>query len=236
MVFLYALNRKLYDELPMSLNSLLINNPKAKVYVMCEDDEISFIKDPRVTFLNINNYPKFEINPKYEEYILSNMTFVRLWIANYLKESRIIYLDVDTIIDGPLDELWNTNLGPKVIGAVFDAYTKILSKDSLYINAGVLLMDLDKWRAGNFTEKTQKILQENYFRYADQDALNTVLKSYIKYLDLKWNFQLNQPGQVKIKNPVIFHYAAHPKIFETYHGAHAIKYYTKEIKNYEEKS
>lgn len=231
MVVLYALNRKLYDELPMSLNSLLINNPEVKVYIMCEDDEISFIKDPRVTFMNINNYPKFEINPKYEEYILSNMTFVRLWIANYLKESRIIYLDVDTIIDGPLDELWNLNLGPKVIGAAFDAYASILSKDSIYINAGVLLMDLDKWRRGNFTEKTQKLLQENHFRFADQDAINIVLKSYIKYLDFKWNFQINQPAQVGIKNPIIIHYAAHPKILESIHAAHAIKYYTKEINN-----
>ena len=46
-------------------------------------------------------------------------------------------------------------------------------------------------------------------------------------IERDWDYQ---------KEHIIFHYAAHPKIFETFHGKHAIKYYTKELKNYEEKS
>ena len=229
MVVLYALNRKLYKELPMSLNSLFINNPNCKVYVMCEDNNIPNITDKRVTFLNINNYPEYEIHPDYKNYVLSKMTFVRLWIAEYLSESRIIWLDVDTIIDGPLDELWNLDMGNKVIGGAFDAYPNFSGIGGLYINAGVLLIDLDKWRSFGFTKRIQDVLKEKVFRLADQDAINVVCKEYIKYIDLKWNFQLNQPAQVKIKNPVIFHYAAHPKIFEVFHGIHAIKYYTDHI-------
>ncbi len=229
MVVLYALNRKLYEELPMSLNSLFINNPDCKVYVMCEDDSIPTVTDKRVTFLNINNYPEYKIHSAYDDYVLSKMTFVRLWIAEYLPESRIIWLDVDTIIDGPLDELWNLDMGNKVVAGAFDACPDFSGIGGLYINAGVLVIDLDKWRKYGFTKKVQDLLKEKVFRLADQDAINVACKGYIKYLDLKWNYQINQPAQTYIKNPIITHYAAHPKILESLHVKHAMKYYTDHI-------
>lgn len=227
----YALNRNLYKWLPMSMNSLFAHNPNCKVYVICEDDDIPTIKDSRVVFLNINNYPHFDVHPLYQYYVLSDFTFVRIWMERIIPESRIIWLDVDTIIDGPLDELWNLDLRGKIIGGVFDAYPSYSEVTGLYINAGVLLIDLDKWRANHLTETLQNLLKNKYFALADQDAINYICKPYIKYIDLKWNYQLSQPAQVKVKDPVIYHYAAHPKLWESVHVQHWNKYYVGELKN-----
>lgn len=231
MTAVYALNRNLYPWLPLTLNSLFTHNPDCKVYVICEDDEIPQVKDKRVTFLNINSYPDFEINPMYKFYVLSKFTFVRLWIAEILEENRVIWLDVDTIITDSLEPLWNIDLGPKVLAGVFDAEPTFSIVPGPYINAGILLMDLDKWRRYGFTKKSQDLLKEKLFSLADQDCINYLFKPYIKYLDLKWNYQLNQPNQTPIKNPIIYHYAAHPKLWENEQIKQWNKYYIKELKD-----
>lgn len=225
----YAANRNLYKYLPLTLNSLFFYNPICKVYIFCEDDNIDFINDERIEFINIHNFPKFKVHFNYDSYVLSEFTFVRLWMANVLNESKIIYLDVDVIINDSLDALWSLDMKNKVIGGVFDAYPTFSEIKGLYINTGVLLIDLDKWRKYNLTKILQNALKENYYRLADQDAINDVCKKYIYYLDLKWNYQLNQPRQVKIKNPVIYHYAAHPKLWEDVRIEQWLKFYSDSI-------
>lgn len=229
LTIVYASDHRLYQWLPMSINSVLTHNPDCHIYVFCEDDKIEQLNDSRITILNINNYPDYDVHWTYRTYELSKLTFVRLWMADVLQESKVIWLDVDTIVTGSLEPLWNTYLGFKVIGGVFDAYQYCLGNGSLYMNAGVMLMDLDKWRALRMGERVHDTLRHKYYRCADQDVLNDVCQQYIKYLDLKWNYQLCQPMQIKLKDAVIYHYAAHPKLWENEQVQQWAKYYTPSI-------
>ena len=226
----YAADRQIYKWLPLAVNSLFKNNPDCKVYIICEDDNIDLLKDSRITFINTYHRPSF-IKPGAPQavYYLPRMTFSRLWMADVIPEDRILWLDVDTIVDGDLTELWNTPLGKNVIAGVVDgAYIYPEISNTPYVNAGVLLFDLKKWRQYNLTKRCYYEVNAYQFRYGDQDILNKVCSHFIKYIDPRYNC-----GRYIIKNnnkPVIYHYPGHPKLWESDEVRLWEKYYTSELK------
>jgi len=129
-------------------------------------------------------------------------TMGRLFIGDILPVTvdRALYLDCDTVVLHSLKHLWETDLSGKTIGAVPEPtiyrevkeYLGLDDKDPYY-NAGVLLINLTKWRA----EKVRKKLISFYGSisgrslFHDQDAINGVLKGEIKTLSPSWNFFTN---------------------------------------------
>ena len=126
--------------------------------------------------------------------VLARFFFDRLlpeWVE------KVIYLDGDTICLRGLEELWNVDMTNNVIAGSL-APTKRdrairdlgLTENDPYINAGVLLINLKKWRE----EKTGQRIIEYYKQhdgklYAnDQDAINGSLKSEIKVIKPKFNY------------------------------------------------
>jgi len=76
--------------------------------------------------------------------------FARLFAASLLPEDieKIIYLDCDTLIRSSLLPLWNENLSGNLIGGCEDGIPVLhkksifLKKTDIYVNSGVLLIDL----------------------------------------------------------------------------------------------
>lgn len=130
-------------------------------------------------------------------------TYIRLFIAELLKgERRIIYLDCDVLIKSSLHDLWGTYLEGMTVAACPDAscfdgssrnhiQSLELSPDVTYFNAGVMLIDLEKWQINRILENSLRwiSMHSDKIVYADQDVLNVVLKSSIFKLDLRWNVQ-----------------------------------------------
>lgn len=102
-------------------------------------------------------------------------------MAKILKEDKIIYLDVDTIVDGNLLELWSLNLNNNYIAAYFENWKYN------YINSGVLLMNLKLIRETKTDDVIIKLLKNCKFQFPDQDAMNLVFKNRILGLDSKFN-------------------------------------------------
>ena len=114
--------------------------------------------------------------------------------------AKVLYLDADTIVTAPLVELWRTDLGTHLFGAVTNPIYSFLGdwpgtalgiKDPRrYFNSGVLLMNLDRLRR---EDSTQRLL--DYARahpeniWPDQDALNYVLGDQRLPLHPRWNAQ-----------------------------------------------
>ena len=132
---------------------------------------------------------------------ITRATYLRLTMTEVLPASmpRALFLDVDMTVTGKLLPLWKTDLKGNVCAAVTDPggnAEKFASQHSLplpgqYFNAGVLLLDLDKVRAGRYLERSIALLAEPgaHYEFADQDALNIVLWNQWLPLDAKWNFQ-----------------------------------------------
>jgi len=125
-------------------------------------------------------------------------TYYRLLLPRLLptEVKRLIYLDSDVIVRHPIEELWAVDLKTLSTGAVFNPrslnYQGLgLEREKDYFNAGVLLMDLDRWREERIHQRALKFAAEfsGALPCADQDALNHVIKGAWKRLDLRWNQQ-----------------------------------------------
>lgn len=123
----------------------------------------------------------------------------RLFMGSLLPESvkRILYLDCDTVVTGSLSELWHTDLQGNVLAAVMEPtiYCEVkreigLAEGDIYVNSGVLLIDLKLWRQMGAEQK----LLEFYEKKADglfacdQDTINGALKGQIGTLSPRFNF------------------------------------------------
>lgn len=125
-------------------------------------------------------------------------TYYRLSITEVLPNlDRCIYLDGDTIVHQDLTELYNTDLGNNIIGGIYDLPGKIgkykekekNNRPLIYVNAGVLLMDLNNYKKHNAIKLIQEWLNNNPEPiYHDQDAINFSLQGFIKLLPTIYNF------------------------------------------------
>lgn len=113
------------------------------------------------------------------------------------KLPKIIYLDSDLIVNTDIEDLYNTDLRGKYIGMVqsrmgYACLQRLnLCKGKYYCNSGVLIIDLEKFRNNNITQKLFDWITENkdIVKWFDQDTINAVLEEKIHYLDLSWNVQ-----------------------------------------------
>ena len=176
-----------------------------------------------------NNFSIEYINIDTEKYFKNFVTNSYITLPTYyrfiipqlkLNLERILYLDVDIIVKGDIQELFNTNLDNKVLGAIKDLgdsyYIKRLKfnveidPSHTYFNAGVLLIDYKKWREQNISEKlfnTEKKYRGKLL-CNDQDVLNKVFENNYKMLLEKFN-ALTLKGDT-----VIRHYYSKPKPWE----------------------
>lgn len=128
---------------------------------------------------------------------ISISTYARLFIPELLPDScaRAIYLDCDTVVCGSLKDLWYLDLEDNYVGGVLDTLSpsnkmKIgLSEKDIYINAGVLLIDVDLWRKNNIQKEFTCFINchgGNVF-YQDQGVINAVLNNKKKVIHPRYN-------------------------------------------------
>ncbi|MDT8855510.1 glycosyltransferase family 8 protein [Paracoccaceae bacterium Fryx2] len=171
---------------------------------------------------------------------LSKECYLRLFAPQILPESidRLIYLDSDTVVVDDLGPLWSLDLGDDLVAAAPDypLLPAMVSPDRLreiglpaghpYVNSGVLVMDLSRWRADRTTERLVRFIEQQGARlvFHDQDAINAVLQGRIHLLDCRWNLQARMylcgrrqfPREVSEtvaarRRPAILHYTGSEK-------------------------
>ena len=146
-----------------------------------------------IVFIDFRNYEK-ELNLNMESFI-SISSYARLFLSEIINDDKVIYLDCDSIVNGSLEELWNLNISEYYVAGVEDTvseYTKKkvgLNIDDKYINAGMLLINLEKWRQNDIKSKFIEFIDYyngNVFHH-DQGTINGVLKDKILILHPKYN-------------------------------------------------
>src|SRR5262249_22491076 len=156
---------------------------------------------------------------------ISALTYARLLIAELLPRSirKVLYLDVDILVCDDLTPLLQTDLEGFAFGAVLDLldnrvkagetiWTKDLPRVQYYLNAGVLLMDLERWRAEQISGKALDYLKEHpKTPLSDQDALNVVCDGRWKQLNARWNVINDHRTKISSRGtgtgPAILHFA-----------------------------
>lgn len=170
----YILDGKISNENKTLLNSL-------KSIKTCD---INFIPIDKNLF---NEYKKVKTH-KY----VSLATYYRLKLPSLLPNvNKIIYFDCDFVVNTSLKELFDTDLEGHPIAGVHDIKKKMVLKNPTYVNAGMLIFDIEKMRELNlealFLDWTEK--NSHKITCGDQEIINEVCKGRIKILDEEWNVQ-----------------------------------------------
>lgn len=172
---------------------------------------------------------------------ISMTTFARFFLPDLLPKTIkvLLYLDGDVVVNASLESLFDTNLDYYYMAAVPDVHggsavrhLSIGLGDSItYINAGVLLINLDYWRKENITAKLidYAIEKKDCLPMMDQDVINKVLGAKTKLLSPTYNFIslfyfeselywmiphcfVKEVREIKKKgNPIIIHYGTQNK-------------------------
>ena len=221
----YATNESFAQYMAVSITSLLENNASHSVVVHILHSDLgeattarlkmfeSRYKNAKIQFHKIDDsrFEKFGLTIEH----ITKETYFRYMIAEVLPNiDYVLYLDGDTIVNGDISELFDTDLTNCYCAGVSDiyiesvGYKKTLGIDGLYINAGVILFNLDEMRRTNIAEKLFKLTSENNFKYQDQDAINVVFNGKIKELDCIYNFKRahQKAFPEKVPSAKIVHY------------------------------
>ncbi|KAG9456753.1 hypothetical protein H6P81_001261 [Aristolochia fimbriata] len=103
------------------------------------------------------------------------LNYARIYLADLLPEGvkRIIYFDSDLILVDDVAKLWGIDLGSSVLGAPEYCHANFTSyfthkfwldpafsgtfagRRPCYFNTGVMVIDLERWRRGKYTERLE---------------------------------------------------------------------------------
>lgn len=145
----------------------------------------------------------------------------RLFLPTLLKNvDKVIYLDCDLIVLDDIKKLWIYE--PEYIAGVQDAmYIKQAKKNGLshlYINSGVMVLNLKNLRKINYYERISKTQNAGYnLSLLDQDIINIAFGDLIEHLPLKWNvyskiYPETTYAMMKVRNnPSIIHWCGSEK-------------------------
>lgn len=190
----------------VSILSLLENNRHFKninIYII--DNNIGI--ENKEKLINTVKYYRRQIFfikfDKYKKYLNLNMpwdisisSYARLFVCSMLPLdiNKVLYFDCDTIIVDSLEELWNENIDEFCVAGVCDTVPSNvkqmvgLKNTDFYINAGMLLINLKKWREYNLENKFLKFIDNHNGSviHHDQGVINGVIKNK-KILPVKYN-------------------------------------------------
>ncbi|WP_336801786.1 glycosyltransferase family 8 protein [Kaistia sp. MMO-174] len=149
----------------------------------------------------------------------SQAVYARLLIPELLPQhSRAIYIDSDAVVTTSLSELWDLDLGDNLVAGCLDGMMDpaflagVGMRADEYVNSGVIVMDLDRWRAERVSEQAIAILDARPdLGYPDQTALNLVTRGRAKLLDRRFNFLAREITRFEKMTPSIVHYAGPDK-------------------------
>jgi lipopolysaccharide biosynthesis glycosyltransferase len=213
----FAANVGFYQHLCVTLCSLLENNKNLEfdIYVLTDDAKSKEnkkilkmkqqYKNVDIIFQKISEPELLEFVVTMEGYTLH--TYYRYFIPRLFQNmEKALYLDCDTLVEGKIDELWETNLYGYYVAGVKDLYIEQINHKSvigftqcdLYVNAGMLLMNLQMMREDNISDllnKNTKILEGS--GQQDQDVINYTLKGKIKELGSRFNWATSNSVESK---------------------------------------
>jgi lipopolysaccharide biosynthesis glycosyltransferase len=130
---------------------------------------------------------------------------------------RCIKVDCDLVVRRDLSELWNTDLEGHTVGAVLNPdcaehQRRLGLSEARYFNAGVLLVDLARWREREVGPRALEAAAKvgPHLILHDQDALNLSLQQDWLSLPAYWNSWVIVRG-LRSADRAVFHYMGAPK-------------------------
>ena len=224
-------NKKVFDGALSQLISIT-NNTRETIhcYIFTMNLErinpqFTCITDKQIDFLNKvvkskkqeNEVTKIDVTELYEKefYKCANetayctpYTLLRL-LADEVENmpSKLLYLDIDMMVADDIKKLYNIDVSNYEYAAVREKYGSWLIRAD-YINAGMLLLNMEKIKETKLLEKARNLIKNKKMLFADQDA---IFWSTTKKLLLPRIY--NEQAKFNKKDTVICHFCKRLMIF-----------------------
>ncbi len=177
-----------------------------------------------IDFIDISEYVE-EVKSHFKNvYHFSVVTYYRLFIASLFPQyKKIVYLDCDVVVVGDVSKIYFLDMRDNILAAVADSHVRNTQEfrdyaevaigvdPDGYINAGVLVINLEEFRKNSIKEKFIRLITEYDFDLLDPDQayLNYLCSGKIFALDGSWNSVPENMRPEDEKN--IVHFALYKK-------------------------
>ena len=182
--------------------SLLKYSNVEKIYFIIEDDDFPYELPPEIECKNLSNQTFFRPDgPNYNENLcLTWMVLIRAALPKIFPDlDRILTLDVDTLVRDNISHMWDIDLDDYYLAATRE---EELSKQEHrdYINMGLAMINLKKWREDGMDDKIIAALDKYFYRYNEQDCINDFCEGKILILPSDYNccWQAKRPKHERI--------------------------------------
>lgn len=227
-------DRNYTRQLETTIKSILYHNRDVKIYILNQDIMPDWFRKPRkiasmlgseIIDVKLPEQTVFQDWEKQDH--ISSITYARYFIAEYIPEDKVLYLDSDLIVNTSLEKLFSICLEEKSLAAVKDT-------DGITFNTGVLLINNEKWRQEKLKERlieqsvvTIKEVKEGRFENfnGDQTIFNQVLQDDWLELGRAYNLQVGHDIVALYNNwqehlafndkPVVIHFTTYRKPWTT---------------------
>ncbi|RZC81274.1 hypothetical protein C5167_043841 [Papaver somniferum] len=188
-------------------------------HFLCARFEPELFSSLRSTFPYLNfkvyrfdsNRVRGKISKSIRQALDQPLNYARIYLSDIIPVdvNRIIYLDSDIVMVDDIAKLWKVDLEGKVVAAPeychanFTKYfTDTFWSDSdlaetfkgrkpCYFNTGVMVVDVEKWREGGYTQKVEDWMgvqkQKRIYHLGSLPPFLLVLAGNIKAVDHRWN-------------------------------------------------
>lgn len=204
MKVIYASDENYFAYIYVSVKTLLEHNKDAQdleisyLYQDVCEEKLNYLRELCARFQRKLEVREF-IMPKACEdlpfYANSRTTFAKLFFASmYPEDDIVLFIDPDTLVMDNIESLFRIDFGENLIAGVTEClptYHKAASKmydGDQYINGGVVLCNLKKWREENFEQKAIERAADTRFNLNyDQGIINDLCKGRIYVLHPRYN-------------------------------------------------
>ena len=202
---IYSMTRNLYHKVIPSLTSLWEHNPDAEVTILCEDDTLPI---EGVEVINVSGQQWFPPDGANARTNFTYMALLRTCLPTILpRYSKVLSLDVDTIICDSLQPVWDTDLQGKWLACVRETQGWYKPFGAEYYNVGVCLYNLAQLREDKAQDTLVAWLNSVRTMCIEQDAYNLFGKGKIVELPTRYNENF---ATGYTHHPAVVHYAGIP--------------------------
>ncbi|MEW4354202.1 glycosyltransferase family 8 protein [Streptococcus pneumoniae] len=217
------------DQLEVAMKSIMLHNRNIHFFLLNKDFSAEWFEemnrylqdfDSDIVDCKIKSdyYKEFSTNA-----YITEATFYRYHIPEFIEGEKALYLDVDLIVTENLRPFYDTDIREVGLAAVLDVGAPFLHGINEF-NAGVLLINLEKWREKKVLEAALEIHRDSQITLlnADQTVLNILFEGEWLELSDAYNHQVfAEFPYVRRHNPAkkspIIHYTTSVKPFTKFH-------------------
>ena len=223
-------SRNLYPYFPVLYESLFAYDKDVTLWIMAEDDKLPYEVPDNVRVVNVSGQTIFRKDGPNSRSPFTYLAMIRAaypllfngesygGVPKLTKLDRVISLDCDIVCCDTLKPIWDADLTDKWFAAVaeYPDDSRPYGRDSIYRNAGCMVMNLEQMRVDKVSERAIDLLNKQKFLFLDEMVLNllNMAEGDTKCVDLHPRWNQTENSVTLTLDVGICHYAGYKDVWK----------------------